>query len=222
MNYLLPLEQFSKNVVDHPDKIYLHQPRNRQWQKYTWAEVDEQARRIASGLQARGFKPGDRIAILAKNSAEWFITDFAIMMAGMISVPVYATAGENAIRHILTHSEAKAAFVGKLDNTQAAEAALPEDMLTIAFPYPEITSLCKEQFTDWLSSNKPLQDIHQPTSDDTVSIVYTSGSTGLPKGVVSTYKNFASSSSSRPNYLKTTLRGAVCLICPWHILLNVA
>lgn len=192
MKYTLPLEQLAANVAAHPDKPYLHQPVDREWHTLTWAEVDNQARIIATALLTQGFSPGDRIAILAKNSAEWFITDFAIMMAGMISVPIYATAGVDTIRYIMDHSGARAVFVGKLDDTRAAEQAFDDSVLIITYPYPTIRG--QVQFTQWLEEYEPLQDAHQPLPEDTVTLVYTSGSTGQPKGVVLSYQNVASSS----------------------------
>lgn len=192
MKYTLPLKQLAANVAAHPDKPYLHQPIDRQWHTLTWAEVDNQARIIATALLTQGFSPGDRIAILAKNSAEWFITDFAIMMAGMISVPIYATAGVDTIQHIMDHSGARAVFVGKLDDTQAAAQAFDDSVLIITYPYPTIRG--QVQFTQWLEEYDPLQDVHQPQPEDTFTLVYTSGSTGQPKGVVLSYQNVASSS----------------------------
>ncbi|MCL6415833.1 AMP-binding protein [Aestuariirhabdus sp. Z084] len=197
MDYRLPLAQLAHNVASHPDKPYLHQPRNRQWSTLSWAEVDQQARRIAAGLKAQGFEPGDRIAIFAKNSAEWFITDFAIMMAGMVSVPIYATAGVETISHILAHSEAKAIFIGKLDGQDAGREAIPDHLLTIAYPYPTLP--CKESWSDWLSQYEPLENVHEPQPEETATLVYTSGSTGLPKGVVLNYRNIASSSYCSAN-----------------------
>lgn len=191
MEHRLPLQEFLYRVASHPDKTFLHQPENRLWRTLTWAEVDLQARCIASGLQTQGFQPGDRIGIFAKNCAEWFIADIAIMIAGMVSVPIYTTAGPDTIQHILSHSQAKAVFVGKLDSLEAAKQALDPDLLRIAMPYPTVDA----QFTweQWLADFPPLQQIVEPTSEDTMTLVYTSGSTGLPKGVVLSYNNIAAS-----------------------------
>lgn len=194
MEYRLPLAQLAQNVACHPNRPYLHQPHNREWSTYTWSQFDENARRIAKGL-TEALEPGDKVAILAKNSAEWFMLDMAIMMAGMVSVPIYATAGTSTISYILQHSEARAVFVGKLDSTDAAEAAIPDDMLTVVFPYPTIgPGTGKQQrWQDWLVRNQPLQRVHEPQPDDMATLVYTSGSTGRPKGVVLSFRNLASS-----------------------------
>ncbi len=193
MKYLLPLEQFAQNVSRQPNMIWLHQPDQRVWRTLTWAQADDHARRIASGLLAQGFEKGDRIAIFAKNSAEWFITDLAIMMAGMISVPIYATASTSTIQHVMNHSGARAVFVGKLDSLDAAKRAFATNTKMITFPYPTLTGT--DCYNDWLEKYEPLQNIHSPESEDTFTLVYTSGSTGLPKGVVLTYDNIASASS---------------------------
>ena len=122
--YAYPLELLADHVGRHPERPYLHQPVNRVWRTFTWREVDTQARRLASGLRAQGYEAGDRIAILSKNCAEWFIADFAIMMAGLVSVPIYPTASAATIRYVLEHSEARAIFLGKLDATEPADEAI--------------------------------------------------------------------------------------------------
>ena len=128
MTKLHPVRQFINRVASNPSAPYLHQAKSGQWQTYTWAEVDTQARKIASALQDQGYAPGDRIAILAKNSMEWIVSDIAIAMAGYISVPIYATAGESTINYVLNHSGSKAVFVGKLDDPKEILAGVPEGL----------------------------------------------------------------------------------------------
>jgi long-chain acyl-CoA synthetase len=189
MELRLPLQQFQHRVQQHPDKNYLHQPKLRTWQTLTWAQVDDQARRIASGLFAQEFQKGDRIAILAKNCAEWFITDIAIAMAGMISVPIYPSAGVETIRHTLAHSGARAIFLGKLDDTDAWENTRDKSIPSIAMPYHGVKA--DSHWDEWLAYYPLLVDIAEASPGDTMTIVYTSGSTGLAKGVVLTHQNMA-------------------------------
>jgi len=194
MTYQTPLAELARHVAERGDKPFLHQPVNRQLNIWTWREVDDNARRIAQGLQSLGLKTGDRVAIFAKNSAEWFITDWAIMMAGMISVPIYATAGADTIRHIVEDSGAKAVFVGKLDDLAAGQSVFDGSIPRIGFPYQTIDH--DHRWEDWIAQYPPLEAVADITLNDVMTLVYTSGSTGKPKGVVLKYLQYAAASTS--------------------------
>ena len=99
-----------------PNQILLTQPLGGgAVRDYTWAQVMDETRRMAAHLKSLGLEPGSRIAILSKNCAHWLMCDFAIWMAGFVSVPLYPTLAAGTIRQILEHSEAKLLFIGKLD-----------------------------------------------------------------------------------------------------------
>ncbi len=196
MDYTLPLAQFLKTVQKHPDKIYLHQPVDGQLKTFSWAEADKNARAVAGCLKNMGLTVGDRVGILSKNCAEWFIADLAIMMAGMISVPIYHTANRETIQYVIENSNCKCVFVGKLDGLVEAEAGIAKEIPRIIFPYPTIIGQIQWQA---LLDNEPLQTLHQPDAEDTMSIVYTSGSTGKPKGVVLSFENLASAAVEAAN-----------------------
>ena len=84
-----PLEMFYHWEQETPDKVYLRQPSALQWQEYTWREVADQVRRIASFLKSKNYPAESRIAIWSSNSKDWPIVDLAIMLSGHISVPIY-------------------------------------------------------------------------------------------------------------------------------------
>lgn len=168
-----------------PDREFLLQPVNGELRTYTWQQSAEHARRMANALHDLGLDRGDKVAILAKNCAEWILADAAIAMAGMISVPIYPTAGAETISYVLEHSEARAVFVGKLDEPQVVAEAVPASLPKIAFPYP--IDGCQYQWDVLVASNQPLQSLYDPQPADVMTILYTSGSTGRPKGVVISY-----------------------------------
>ncbi|MDH5434015.1 MAG: AMP-binding protein [Gammaproteobacteria bacterium] len=196
MSYTLPLQQFELMVKKIPNTNYLHQPVNRELQISTWSEVDRMARSVANSLLKMGLKPGDRVGILSKNCAQWFITDIAVIMAGMISIPIYPTANKETISYIVEDSECKVIFVGPMDDLTEAEAGLPKDLPRIAFPYNTVKA-----DLNWASfiAEEPLETYSYPDAEDIMTIAYTSGSSGKPKGVVLTFANFAASATEAAN-----------------------
>jgi long-subunit acyl-CoA synthetase (AMP-forming) len=171
-----------------PDREFLHQPIDGRLRVTTFGEAEDQARRMATALLSLGMKPGDKVAILAKNSAEWVLADTAIAMAGLVSVPIYPTASADTVAYIIDHSETKAIFVGKLDEPEAIGSAMPGALPTIAFPYP--TTACRYDWRDLIENAEPLAEPNRPAPEDVMTILYTSGSTGRPKGVVISYRAY--------------------------------
>jgi long-chain acyl-CoA synthetase len=198
---LTSLTSFSKLAQQHPDKPYLHQPINRQLKIFTWNDVDLSARKIACSLLKMGLSKGDRVGILSKNCAEWFIADLAIMMAGMISVPIYFTANRETIQYIIEESNTKVVFVGKLDGLVEAQEGIAQHIPRIIFPYPSVSGQYSWQA---LLENEPLEEIHTADAEDTMTLAYTSGSTGKPKGVVITYQNIGAAALATATRLKAT------------------
>ncbi len=171
-----------------PEREFLHQPAHGRLRVTTYRDAEDQARRMAAALYALGMNPGDKVAILAKNSAEWVLADLAIAMAGLVSVPIYPTASADTVAYIIGHSEAKAIFVGKLDEPDAIGGAIPETLPTIAFPYP--TAACRHDWQELVDNAEPLPEPNEPAPEDVMTILYTSGSTGRPKGVVISYRAY--------------------------------
>ena len=176
-----------------PNRIALSQPMGgNAVRDFTWAEVASQTRRMAAHLQSQGWEPGSKVAILSKNCAWWLMSDLAIWMAGYVSVPLYPTLAHKTISQILTHSEARACFVGKLDEWAAMKPGLPADLPCISYPlsppdaiksYPAWDAICAGQSP---KSGKAVR-----AADELATLIYTSGTTGLPKGVMHSFGNFA-------------------------------
>ncbi|MGW8368691.1 MAG: AMP-binding protein, partial [Gammaproteobacteria bacterium] len=155
-----------------PDRIFLSQPVAGGRREFSFAECEDICRRMASGLRELGLTPGDRVAILAKNCAEWFLADWATMMAGLVPVPIYPTAGPDTISYVMEHSESRAVFVGPLDNWQKQESGLDPDIPRIAMPYATMT--CQHQWQDMIDNHAPVARLHRPAPTDMMSVLYTS------------------------------------------------
>ena len=187
----LPLPSFYRWEKEHPSKVFLTQPLGGgAVQDITWREAGDEARRVATWLKAQGWPAGSSIAILGKNSAHWILADLAIWMAGYVSVPIYSTFNGQALHYILTHSEARACFVGKLDDTDALKDGIPAGMPLITLPLaPE--SINATPWVSLISTNQPLAGEPARDGKELCTIIYTSGTTGNPKGVMHCFQAMA-------------------------------
>ncbi|ODS10433.1 AMP-binding protein [Vibrio scophthalmi] len=192
-----------KWAQERPDEIYLKQIINRQFVEYSYADVADKALRLVSALNELGIRPGERVALVSKNCAEWFICDLAMMLGDFVSVPIFPTAGADTIEYCLTHSESKVLIGGKLDDpaaTQQVIDAMPE-LITISLAY-DTAPRCQHQFTALIEQSKPSEARPQHHDDKLMSIVYTSGTSGLPKGAMLTYGAFAWSVQQLINHIQ--------------------
>ncbi len=185
------LDFIQDHEAERPGELWLTQPMGGgQVKTYTFGAAIEESRRVASHLLSLGLPPGSRIAIFSKNTAWWLIADLAIWLAGHVSVPIYPTLTAGSIRQILEHSGARLIFVGKLDGFTAMEPGLPEGVTRIALPLsPSVPHSVK--WEDLVAKHAPLVGRVTRPEDDVATIVYTSGSTGEPKGVMHSFKTMS-------------------------------
>jgi len=176
-----------------PDRVALTQPMGGGVTKdYTWRQVGDEVRRMATHLKEQGWEPGSKVAILSKNCAWWMMSDLAIWMAGYVSVPLYPTLAHDTVNQILTHSEAKACFVGKLDGWEGMKPGVPAAMPCISYPLSPPDAI--KSYDGWdaiCARSQPLQGNPTRQADELATLIYTSGTTGKPKGVMHNFGNFA-------------------------------
>ncbi|MBM4799713.1 AMP-binding protein [Vibrio parahaemolyticus] len=197
-----PNEMILKWAAERPNEVYLKQIINRQFVEFTYAEVADQALKLVSALRGLGIQPGDKVALVSKNCAEWFICDLAMMLGDYVSVPIFPTAGADTIEYCVTHSESKALIGGKLDDpaaTQQVIDAIPE-LISIALPYDSAPQ-CQYQFKALIANAVPSKERPQHYDDKLMSLVYTSGTSGLPKGAMLTYGAFSWSVQQLINHI---------------------
>jgi long-subunit acyl-CoA synthetase (AMP-forming) len=172
------------------------------WQTRTWAQAREHVLELAAGFAALGLQPGERVALMLPNRAEHVLADLAAVHAGGVPVTVYATFAPDQIAYLAGDCDARIAVLdgaGELARWQAALAELPGISKVIvrdaaACPADE-RFLTWEQFAE-LGRQRHAADpaavtgrIAGITPEDPVTLLYTSGTTGHPKGVLLTHRN---------------------------------
>lgn len=162
------------------------------WKSYSSQEVVDASEKAASGLVGLGLKPGDKVAMVVyKNRPEWVIMDFAMQMAGLVSIPLYPTISVGEYEYILKEAEVKAAFCGGgdlLDKLTISKQSVTT--LENIFTFDKVEG---EPFWEDIFNNDHKEVVEQIKIDvkdeDLATIIYTSGTTGNPKGVMLTHKN---------------------------------
>lgn len=191
---LLKPDRFADN------DIILREKRQDAYHPINWGELRGEVRKRAKGLLALGVEPGDRVAIMAPNSPQWTYADLGILSVGAISVPVYQTEGINTLLHILQDSSSRllilqapmvaAELMQRLDEVPQLEKIILLDQEPAA---GRALSL-----PQWILQGESMPDneiesrLSQRQGSDVASLVYTSGTTGTPKGVMLTHDNFLS------------------------------
>lgn len=177
-----PLNQFLKWEKEIPQQLFLRQPFNGQWKTWTYQQAGDEIRRIANGIQSLGFPRGSKVALLSKNCAHWIMADLAIMMAGHVSVPLYATITASTIHQILEHSESKLIIIGKLDDYSPQRQGIPANVVKLGITAYGVDE--DHSWEQWAKQFEPLKDTYTWKPEDLLTLVYTSGTTGKSKGVM--------------------------------------
>jgi len=175
--------------------------------KWTYADGARAAHGVARALAARDVQPGDRVALIAENSPRWFHAYAGILAAGGVVVPRGVDIPDEELRYILDHSGCKVVFA----ETEKVAARLPQDVETIRFDgddFPEPVEVDEETLQRYATAREP---------EDLVVILYTSGTTGRPKGVMLEQRNIAHNIRTLPALVGMEAGDIWVSILPaWH------
>ncbi len=172
----------------------------------SWNEMNTKIKNLAYYLLSVGIKKGDNVALFSPNRYEWFVADMAISSIGAVNVPIYATNSSEEALYILQNSESKLCFVGKndhLDRILKIKSKLPKVKKIVIFEEnksgkKEIVTLTEAYKIgeSYKSKDKLEKCITALKASDPATIMYTSGTTGNPKGVILSNNNFVSNAKN--------------------------
>ena len=193
-------EAFLKRCQEDSEKVGFRFKRDSKWVSVTFGEQYEIVKNLSCGLMRLGIQKGDKLCILAHTSIEWNQFDLAILGCGAITIPIYPTNTPEDMQYILNHSEAQAVFVDdyknliKLASISADCPHLKTVIVTFKTDAQDLDANFQvipwqELHTEGANSANKLKktfekNLTDASSDDVFTICYTSGTTGMPKGVV--------------------------------------
>ncbi|MBF6331767.1 AMP-dependent synthetase/ligase [Nocardia transvalensis] len=180
-----------RNAERHPDTAVISRKVDGQWQDLTATEFLAEVQAVAKGFIAAGVGPGDRVAIMSRTRYEWTLLDFAIWCAGAVTVPVYETSSADQVRWILGDSGA-VAVVTETDQHAAVVDGLRDELPALSDAW-QIEAGALADLADAgarIDDATLLERRSVATADSIATVVYTSGTTGRPKGCELTHANF--------------------------------
>jgi long-chain acyl-CoA synthetase len=179
------------NADEAPEAVVFSRRTGTEWSGVTAREFLDDVRAVAKGLVAAGLEPGERVGLVSKTRYEWTLVDYASWFAGLVTVPVYETSSTEQLEWILGNSGARAVVAEGPEQTARIterRAALPElsHVWSLADNAVEVLRRLGEDISDEELETRR----RTATPLDLATIVYTSGTTGRPKGCMLTHGNF--------------------------------
>lgn len=192
-----PLEMFYRWEAEVSDNVWMRQSTGGAWHNYSWGGAGEQSRKVAAALQGMNLQKGDKVGIYAANSPHWVMADLACMMAGMVTVPVYTTMPADKVSYVAEHSDMKALFVDASIDIERLCTLVPAGMPLIAMPGAD-HDRAEASWDAILQTHAPVEGEPLRDPHDLYTIVYTSGTTGMPKGVMHSFATLPHSAFAIP------------------------
>ncbi len=208
------LGQIITDTLDrHGDRIAMRYKAQDQWVSLTYNAVGLNVRCLAAALIRAGLEPGDRVAIYSGNRHEWALTDFACIMAGLVSVPIYSTNTKDQAAYIMEDAGSRLVFTGNGDQLSKIAEACDPSVRIISYDEnaAEASNGRAISFKAFMAAgeakaSEPELRRRQAelTCDHTLTIVYTSGTTGNPKGVMLSHGNILHQFRALDRHFKVT------------------
>jgi long-chain acyl-CoA synthetase len=209
------LELFETTTKRHATRVAMRIERDGHKEQYTYADLRELATRAAAFLASNGIKPGDRVMLVSHNAPEWGMTYFGVLRAGATCIPVDP---ESSLEEIVNFADAGDAAAIILSPKLHAEhdqlrSRLNQKQLTPqVWTFDEVFELPEEEVEDQRIALLP----QRVQAQSVASLIFTSGTTGRPKGVMLSHRNFSSMVSMLSSVFDMTTQDGVLSVLPLH------
>jgi long-chain acyl-CoA synthetase len=194
---------FCERVARSPDSVGFRyfDTHKAAWCDLTWSRMAVEVARWQDAMGEAGLKAGDRVAVMMRNCCEWVMFDQAALALGLVTVPIYADDRGGNVSYILSDSDSRLLVIGGQEEWERIETVLHEvsalERIVTTKPLSGVVTDSRlVNLTDWLPEKPGPLMSSQARADELASIVYTSGTTGFPKGVMLSHRNMLSNAEA--------------------------
>ena len=174
-------------AAETPDRVWLRDRKGDDVGEWTWARARDEIHAVAAALEGR-YGSGVGMAILSRNRAHWVLADQAIIASGNVAIPIFTTLPAATARYVLEFSGTRVLFLGEAENWQAVRAIVPAEVAIVGLPGVEIAAP-HLRWDELAAEGAGARPVYACRPTDLVSLVFTSGTTGVPKGVMQTHES---------------------------------
>jgi long-chain acyl-CoA synthetase len=208
------LELFETSTKRHATRVAMRIERDGRKEQYTYADLRELATRVAGFLAAHGIKQGDRVLLVSSNAPEWGMTYFGVLKAGATCIPCDPESSTSEILNFVRAGNAAGVIASEavLDERPDLRERLEQEGLARVWTYTEVFEMPDEQTEDERIALLP-QRVH---AQSVASLIFTSGTTGQPKGVMLSHRNLTSMVSMLSSVFDMTTSDGVLSVLPLH------
>ena len=208
------LELFETSTKRHKTRVAMRIERDGRKEQYTYADLRELATRAAGFLASEGIKQGDRVMLVSSNAPEWGMSYFGVLKAGATCIPCDPESSTNEILNFARAGNAAGMICSEavLEEHPDLRELLQQQGLTRLWTYQEVFALPDEETEDQRIALLP-QRAH---AQSVASLIFTSGTTGQPKGVMLSHRNLTSMVSMLSSVFDMTTQDGVLSVLPLH------